>query len=148
MKEVLAALAAMLSLAACAGSAPTPVVVYVTPEPTTAPTATPAPITHSITGTFDLLGTFGGTSCYGSGGYDDIREGVGVTLRDGNGIVIATSALDRGVSRIGSCHFTFSIPDAPDAPFYSVEVSHRGEMTKSAADLAAAGWAFALELGP
>jgi hypothetical protein len=37
--------------------------------------------------------------------------------------------------------------DAEDADFYSVEVSHRGEITYSRDELEAAGWSIDLTLG-
>lgn len=90
--------------------------------------------------------------CGGTGGYDDIRQGAGVTLRDDTGRIIATSALSSGVLRTEDltkpyCAFSFVISNIPEVPFYSVEVSHRGQVTASLAEMRTSGWRFALELG-
>lgn len=47
----------------------------------------------------------------------------------------------------GFCEIGFSIPELPEADFYTVEVSHRGGMSYSAADLEARGWQVSLSLG-
>lgn len=143
-------------------AAPTPVVtpqiVYVTPAPTLAPTAAPAtasPLSHTIKGTLTLIpmksytnprnssGNF--ADCIGLGGYSDIHSGMTVTVKDGTGVIIATGATQYD-EKISLCGFTFEI-QAPDAPFYSIEVGHRGGLTYSQPQLAAKGWRVDLTLG-
>lgn len=51
---------------------------------------------HAITGTFRLVDSdvdYGSSSCSGSGGYADIREGTDVVVKDGAGTIIAKSKL-------------------------------------------------------
>ena len=86
-------------------------------------------------------------SCTGSGGYDDIRAGALVVVRDGGGETLATSSLDDGEESGGACVFSFEVTDVPDADFYEVEVSHRGGLTWSQQELDDEGWDVALSLG-
>jgi hypothetical protein len=103
----------------------------------------------------DLSVTNLGDTCYGTGGYDDISEGAQVVLRDGEGKVIGTSSLNEGHSNLGCevgdviaiCTFEFIIEDVPSSDFYSVEVSHRGEINFSHEELERQGWEVSLTLG-
>jgi hypothetical protein len=143
-------LAAVL-VAGCGRATPPATGVGATPRPTPTvaptPAPSPTPLFHTIMGTFDLIGTFPGPDCSGTGGYDDIHEGTDVALKDRQGSVIAISTLGPGESQDRVCRFAFTIDDVPELPFYTVEVSHRGGVTKSLADLRADGWRFALQLG-
>ena len=116
---------------------------------------------QTVTGSIVLNVGFGpgrddGEPCAGEGGYDDIRPGAEVTVRDRTGAIIATSRLDWGVvERIIEgdpdrfyCRLPFSVPDVPEADFYSIEVSRRGELTFSRDELEALDWQVAFELGP
>jgi hypothetical protein len=111
---------------------------------------TPLAPTHIVTGTFELAGShqggYGTVPCEGTGGYTDIREGAPVTLKDAAGTMIATSRLEHGSSS-APCDFTFAFPNVVEMPFYTVEVSHRGGLTYSLAEMKATGWTFALTLG-
>jgi hypothetical protein len=103
---------------------------------------------HTVAGTFDLTGSFDGSTCQGSDGYDDIREGLGVTLTDGDGKVLATSSLGPGTPNgLGDCEFTFSLGGVPEVASYSVEVGDRGRLTYLLEDMRSAGWTFGLTLG-
>jgi hypothetical protein len=67
--------------------------------------------------------------CVGTGGYNDIRPGVSVTVRDGGGDTIATGALGSGEVTAGEfCTYNFRI-EVPDADFYRVEVAGRGSLS-------------------
>jgi hypothetical protein len=96
----------------------------------------------TATGTFTLLDRDGdgvggeaeygeigkGAPCFGTGGYDDIREGAPVLIRDDAGTTVGEGRLEyaRTIGRL-SCVFTFTIEDvASGAEFYEVEVSGRG----------------------
>jgi hypothetical protein len=125
---------------------------------------------HTLTGTILLLGQHrslvmnDGDPCVGSGGYDDMREGTDVVVKDQSGKIIATSALETGkatnVDSAGysgsyssgtasfNCEFNFTVKDLPDEAFYGVEVSHRGMITHSRQDLEKDGWRLPLTLGP
>lgn len=109
---------------------------------------------HTVTGTVTLKDTNASgiaadsKGCYGTGGYSDIGPGASVILRDESGKILASTSLGTGQGGIHVCEFTFTLADVPDgAKFYVVTVSHRGEISKSHDDLAAAGWSFALTLG-
>jgi hypothetical protein len=119
-----------------------------TPVPTAAPTAVP---THVITGQLTLIGFSTvtlATQCFGKGGYDDLKEGATVTLRDQSSTILASTALGAGVASAGACTFPFTLTGVPDtASFYVIEVSHRGQVTKSHAEMVDAGWIFDLTIG-
>jgi hypothetical protein len=130
---------------------PTPIIVYVTPAPSSA-----AP-THDLNGTISLFlptaygttFTAAGETCQGVNGYNDIAKGAPVTAKDGSGTVIGTGQLTETghVDAALGCVLPFVLAGLPDAPFYTLEVSHRGPVTYSRADLAAKGWNVALTLG-
>ncbi len=117
---------------------------------------------HTIVGTFTVSDTgdstlglapsVGGSDsdCYGTGGYSDIRSGLSVTVKDGQGQILATSSLGPGSGTIsgivGVCVFKFSIV-VPDTGFYSVEVGHRGSIDYSRTQLASKTWHVDLSLG-
>lgn len=135
--------------------------VTVTPPPTPAPTAapTPAPTAAPTVAFFVLTGTLslkvpnmaqygaGVKPCKGDGGYSDIREGATVTVRDEAGVTIGTGRLSEGALGSNVCVFEFTPIRLPPAEFYSVEVSHRGAITYSQAEMVASGWVVALTLG-
>lgn len=107
---------------------------------------------QTIDGTFVLhaqRGNFAPNGCTGDGGYADIASGMGLTLKDGEGTILATSRLERGETSDDrkECHFAFTFEDVPDADFYVVESSGRGEQTYSRAELKAADWTINLEIG-
>jgi hypothetical protein len=82
----------------------------------------------------------------GSGGdYGDIVAGARVTVRDGKGAVLATTALTGGtLSKVG-CTFAFRT-HVPDADFYQVQVSRRGALTFSRGELDQQRWSVAAQL--
>ena len=102
-------------------------------------------------GTFTLEGTFtlaedaiedGSGGCLGTGGYDDIREGTGVTVYGADGDVIATGALGDSTYSDYACEYDIAIDDVPKGEkFYKVEVSHRGTLQLSAEEAENGGFA-------
>lgn len=107
---------------------------------------------HTIIGGLTLTDTdefwSKGDDCQGSGGYDDIRTGAQVVVKDGSGKLLGTSSLLSGTASDSfSCDFAFFVDDVPDADFYSVEVSHRGEITNSRKELEDNAWIVGLTLG-
>jgi hypothetical protein len=109
---------------------------------------------RTVTGSFELIATSGygisasGGTCQGTGGYSDIGPGSSVILKDETGTVIGSTFLGTGTGTSTDCTFTFSMPNVPDtAKFYVITVSHRGDISKSHAELAANGWAFYLTMG-
>lgn len=124
-----------------------------------APAASPSPSdsAHVITGSITLYGTdvweFAGSNssspCKGEGGYNDVSEGAQVLVRDGEGGILATGHLLAGAS-LGertNCVFMFSVSNVGNAAFYAIEVSHRGELTYSAAEMEGMDWRVSFTLG-
>ncbi len=107
---------------------------------------------HKITGTFKLIDSdvnYNQFTCYGLGGYADIREGADVIVKDGSGKIIAKSKLvdDKAGSSARGCAYTFEVADVPSADFYAVSVGRRGELTYSKSEMAAQGWKVSFSLG-
>jgi hypothetical protein len=68
--------------------------------------------------------------CAGTGGYSDLREGASVTVYGKSGERLGLGSLDSSYGEEGFCIFSYSIPDIPAGEgFYSVEVTHRGELS-------------------
>ncbi|SDM80444.1 hypothetical protein [Allokutzneria albata] len=111
--------------------------------------------TFTLRGTMTLTASgstrLSGTSCAGTGGYSDIREGASVTVYDPQGAVIAIGQLDSSYSSATStytqpCTFSFAVSNVPGQHrFYQVEVSRRGKVT-SERDAAKSG-SVSLSLG-
>lgn len=114
--------------------------------------------TITITGTFTLVAdpeldeSRAGETCSGSGGYSDFGDGMNVTIRDGNGTIIATTSsrdtkwtsLD-GVGGLW-CRTSFeSTADIVD--FYEISIGRRGELSYSFDELEAVDFDVALTLG-
>jgi hypothetical protein len=107
--------------------------------------------THELTGDIEVnqpRADVAGKACSVSGGYSDIQPGAMVVIKNQDGKILATGHLDAGkVVNLGRCDFAFLIQDVPDADFYLIEVSHRGEVTYSKKDLEGQGWKISLTLG-
>ena len=73
------------------------------------------------------------------GGFNDIVAGAQVIVQDGNGAVLATTALTGGRVNMHGCTFDFRV-EVPVTDFYQVLVSHRGALTYSRDDLERNGW--------
>lgn len=88
-----------------------------------------------------------GAPCTGLGGFDDLRRGTTVMVKDENGKVLAVGKLEGGlVVALETCRFTFKVANIPDADFYQIEVSHRGALTYSRGDLDKRDWKVELSL--
>lgn len=89
--------------------------------------------------------------CAGRGGYNDIKEGLPVTLENGSGEVLAAGELSKGTvdpNAPSACTYSFDLADVPeDESFYVLQMSHRGPITKSHSDLVADDWTFEISLG-
>jgi hypothetical protein len=100
---------------------------------------------HDMTGTITVTDLTG--NCLNDIGYADIRSGTEVTVSNENTTIIANGSL-ASVARSGySCAWSFTINGVPKATFYQIEVSHRGKVQFSDAQLQAQNWAVALTLG-
>lgn len=78
-----------------------------------------------------------GDTCAGAGGYSDLTEGADIVIRDSDGKKIAIGELGAGSipDEGAGCDFKFKVDDVPDAGgIYSIEVSHRGEVSFKKAD--------------
>jgi hypothetical protein len=86
-----------------------------------------------------------GALCSGTGGYSDIDLGTQVNITDATGTLVARGSLGPGEKTEAGCQFSFTIDDiTPGSKFYTVEVSHRGGLTQTEAELRAGGLAFTL----
>lgn len=146
---LLAACAPAVSVSPSTLASPSPTEI---PTPSPSPTPEPTPSTSELTVSLDLKdpGTWveGELECAGEGGYDDIQEASQVVVRDGAGAVLATADLGIGLHILpDTCSFITKIPDVPLVPFYAVEISHRGELVYSRAEMEAKGWSVHLTLG-
>lgn len=142
MKHLIAALSIVFATVACA------------PGTTPSPSVESTPTSQTISGTLKLYGRaaaqVGGGRCSGTGGYDDIDAGTQVRVSNEDGTLIGTGHLEEGELNLPKktiCTFPFVVEGIPNAAFYSIEVSHRGELTYSAAELAAKDWTVAFTLG-
>jgi hypothetical protein len=104
---------------------------------------------HDVSGTFTLYdSTSTYSSCLGQGGYADIGPGTDVSIRDQNNDLIGKSSLGAGAPSEGACEYSFTVAAVPaNMKFYSIEVSHRGALTYSLADMKSMDWTVDMTLG-
>jgi hypothetical protein len=112
---------------------------------------------HTINGSITLIDTSNNTlfpgitavagGCQGSGGYSDMSPGDGVTVKDGDGKLLATTTLGSGSGTTTRCTFDFSLPNVPEAAFYTIEVGRRGGLSYPLAEMKAQDWSVELTLG-
>jgi hypothetical protein len=97
--------------------------------------------------TFDIAGYFelvdedvhvGGGTCKGVGGYSDISNGAQVIVTDAAGQTVALGQITDGFNNYpGHCRFKVVVRGVPKgSDFYGIEVTHRGRVQFSAADIA------------
>ncbi|MFD7445821.1 hypothetical protein [Streptomyces sp. NPDC059909] len=108
-----------------------------------------APDTFTTTGGIFLMDPDGFTndsgSCTGDDGYDDLDAGTEVTISDASGTVVAADSLTTGEVVGTTCLFKFTVHGIPaGSKLYRVEVSHRGDLTKTEAELRKGDIAFTL----
>jgi hypothetical protein len=106
---------------------------------------------HALTGTLTLkAGDSRTPTCEGTGGYSDIHPGTQLTVKDEAGVIVGSGTLGAATSPADTrypCEYPFTISEVGAAKFYSVEVSKRGALTYSAADMDKMGWKVSLTLG-
>ncbi|WP_079189182.1 hypothetical protein [Streptomyces kebangsaanensis] len=86
-----------------------------------------------------------GELCSGTGGYSDIDLGTQVTITDAAGTLVAVGSLGFGQKTEQGCEFPFTVDDiTPGSKFYTVEISHRGGLTKTEDQLREGELAFTL----
>lgn len=104
---------------------------------------------HDISGTIVLTDTdveFDGI-CSGDGGYSDLQIGLGATVKDGAGKILATGAVGASHGTGSTCVLAFVIEDVPKTDFYIVEVGHRGELTYNYDEMVGNNWELELTIG-
>jgi hypothetical protein len=113
-------------------------------------TPSPTPAAHLITGSLavPVADLSDAAACSGAGGYSDIRIGSSVVVTNDSGATIGAASLTGGTPTNPGCRFAFTVPNVPDAPFYSVKVNQRAGPTWSRAEMEANGWKIELTLGP
>lgn len=131
---------------------------------------------NEVSGLFRLLdvGVQGSAlNCSGTGGYDDFRAGMDVTVRDGDGSLLAAGSVRhpedidelvefliaagesdsvsdarkwiRDTERI-SCYLVWEL-DVPKSEFYVVEIGRRGDLTFTHEELVEQNWMVVTSLG-
>jgi hypothetical protein len=135
-------------VAGCTGKAPAP---RPAPEPA-------VPRVHRLDGRYTVHGIFKhrnyGAPCKAAdAGYADIHPGTPVVVRDTSGAVVGSATLGAGSlrqqplrGRDDDCLFQFSLT-VPDRAEYRIEVSIRGAVAFSKADLERARWTANLTIG-
>ncbi|MBV8979465.1 MAG: hypothetical protein JO086_01050 [Acidimicrobiia bacterium] len=89
-----------------------------------------------------------GGPCKGLGPESDLLGGTPVVLKDEDGAVLATGALDIGrVTDHSTCTFNFVVPSVPKNVMYRVDVGDRGLGALSHDELVAQGWRVTLAVG-
>ncbi len=100
----------------------------------------------TVTGEFTLTdystAAFG--ACEGDGGYSDLGAQTEAVLRDGSGAILGTANLGTVSFTDGAaCTWKVEFDKVPDdRDFYTFEVSRRGEIRSSRAELESNGWKF------
>lgn len=83
----------------------------------------------------------------GQGGYSDIQGGTQVVVTDPTSKIVAVGSLGEPVTGdlLGTCEFPWTVPGVPAGlATYGVEVSHRGSLQETEADLRAGTVTFTL----
>ncbi|MGD8485137.1 MAG: hypothetical protein PVH07_00735, partial [Chloroflexota bacterium] len=107
---------------------------------------------HKLAGAFVLVDndtTFKkGKVCRGRGGYDDIRGGMPVTVRDADGMLLGVGSLEPGERQSRhKCYFFFQVEDLPEADFYEITMGSRGKLAYSFAELEDRDWIVTVSIG-
>jgi tetratricopeptide (TPR) repeat protein len=111
---------------------------------------------YTISGTIELINLYGiagqNNNCFGTSGYQDIRGGTQIIIKDGSGKVLAIGKTSNGRRYAGQysqhiCRFTFKISNISRTNFYSIKIGRRGEIFYSYQDLAKQNWNVNLTLG-
>lgn len=95
---------------------------------------------------------FDGGQCYGVGGYEDVREGLQVVVRDASSVIVGTGQLRRQPAGrdtdYSACLFVWKISNIPQSGFYSIEVGNRGTIIYAHTDLQRNNFLAEATLGP
>lgn len=113
------------------------------------------PPVYSIQGSLTLIDSdISGTDsyCYGTGGYEDIKAAMPVTIRDAKGSIIATGTTEAGVHPTDAqyssvqCTFRFKVDNVAKSDFYEIEVGRRGKLNYSLEAMKQRNWEVSLSL--
>ena len=90
-------------------------------------------------------------NCYGTGGFEDIEESMPVTIKDGQGKILALGKTSYGKRPKGqysevTCTFYFQVNNVPKSDFYSIEVGRRGQLNYSYEELKSKNWKVSFSL--
>lgn len=85
----------------------------------------------------------GGQGCRGLGGYRDLRDGMKITVRDGDGNVLATDTM---TDFDGICNFTATL-EVDSTDHYQIEVGSRKPFTISKDEAEQDEWDVQLTIG-
>ena len=100
----------------------------------------------TVTGEFTLTdySTAAFSNCEGDGGYSDLGAQTEAVLRDGSGAILGTANLGTVSFTDGAaCTWKVKFDKVPaDRDFYTFEVSRRGEIRSTRAELESNGWKF------
>lgn len=110
----------------------------------------PASHGRTISGSVILHGNdpTGGPTCEGGRGFDDLRSGAPVTVKNESGKIIGLGSLDIGATSASTtCEFPFEVDDVGNAKVYEIEVAHRGGVVFKRSDLEGNGWKVSLTIG-
>jgi len=110
-----------------------------------------------ILGTFTLRDTMSSSVrvCEGRGGYSDVRQGMGVTVKDQDGKILGTTRLSEGEgivherydSLFSGCRFYFELKGLPKTDFYELSAGRRGSQVYSLEQLERVNGEVSLGLG-
>lgn len=92
------------------------------------------------------------SNCYGTGGYEDIQGAMPVTIKDGQGKILALGKTSdgkrpKGQYSIVTCNFNFQVNNVPKSDFYSIEVGRRGQLNYSYEELKNKNWKVSFSIG-
>lgn len=77
-----------------------------------------------------------GSTCYGDGGYSDMRVGAPVVVTDASQKTVALGTIVSAEEVSEECRFAFRVENVPRGEdFYGIQISHRGRLQYSADDL-------------
>lgn len=81
--------------------------------------------------------------CRGTGGYSDIRDGMKVTVRNGDGKVLSTGTLKDST---GTCVFRGDF-EVANSDYYEITAGNRSPYVVAKSELESNDWKLRLELG-
>jgi hypothetical protein len=112
-----------------------------------APPPAAVPATHDLSGQLTVPNRCESLS---DSGYSDISQGTPVVVTDQTGKTIGEGLLEAGSAPLADsfeCQFDFSVSSLPRAQVYNIQVSHRGQLGYTYAQMVDNTWFVKLTLG-